>query len=96
MSKSKEELQQEKEAKEKKLVQYQHKQNRIDQRIRYLTDGEQKKRTHRLITRGAAVECVAPEVKDMGEVAFYNLVEEVFSLPKVRQLVQSATKPEGD
>ncbi len=88
--------QQEKAANEQKMAQYQHQNERLDSRIRYLTDGEQRKRTHRLITRGAAVECVAPEVKPMSEVAFFNLMEEIFSLPEVRRLLRSATETGGD
>ena len=60
-------------------------------RIRYYTEGERKKRNHRLITRGADVESVAPEVHGMSQAAFRILVEQIFSLPEVSDLVRQVT-----
>lgn len=88
--------QQERMANEQKMLQYQHQNERIDQRIRYLTEGERKKRNHRLITRGAAIESLAPEVKPMSEVAFFSLAEQIFSLPEVRKLVENFSPGEVD
>ena len=73
-----------------KVEQYQHQSQRLESRLRYYTDGERKKRNHRLITRGAAVESIAPEVRGMNERAFFLLVEKVFSLPEVAALVSHA------
>jgi len=87
MDKSREELQKEYAEAAAKLEQYQHKQQRLENRLRYYQQGERKKRNHRLITRGAAVESVAPEVREMSERAFYLLVQNVFSLPEVAALV---------
>jgi len=64
---------------------------RYENRIRYYTQGERKKRNHRLITRGGAVESIAPEVRGMSERAFFLLMEKVFSLPEVAALVSHAT-----
>ena len=47
---------------EAKVEQYQHRGQRYENRIRYYTEGDRKKRNHRLITRGAAVESIVPEV----------------------------------
>ena len=74
-----------------KLEQYQHRGQRYENRIRYYTQGERKKRNHRLITRGGAVESIAPEVRGMSERAFFLLMEKVFSLPEVAALVSQAT-----
>ena len=70
---------------------YQHRGQRYENRIRYYTQGERKKRNHRLITRGGAVESIAPEVRGMSERAFFLLMEKVFSLPEVAALVSQAT-----
>ena len=78
-----------------KLEQYRHKGQRLENRIRYYQQGERRKRTHRLVTRGAAVESIAPAVRSMGEVAFYSLMEQVFSLPEVAALVSHAVAQEG-
>ena len=73
-----------------KREQYQHKGQRLENRIKYYQQGDRKKRNHRLITRGAAVESVVPEVRSMSERAFFLLVEQVFSLPEVAALVRCA------
>ena len=87
MEKTREELEKELVEATAKEAQYQHRQQRLENRIRYYTDGDMKKRNHRLITRGAAVESVVPEVRGMSERAFFLLVEQVFSLPEVIALV---------
>ena len=38
--------------------------------------------THRLITRGAAVESILPQVKGLSEVQFYSLMEEILTRPE--------------
>ena len=53
-----------------KVEQYQHEGQRIENRIKYYQQGDRKRRNHRLITRGAAVESIAPEVLGMSERAF--------------------------
>ena len=90
--KSREELEKEYTEATAELEQYQHRQQRLENRIRYYTDGDRKKRNHRLITRGAAVESIVPEVRGMSERAFFLLVEQVFSLPEVAALVSRATE----
>ena len=72
---------------ERKLRQTKHRYQRIEQQIKYLQDGERKKRAHRLIIKGAVVESVVPEVKDMGEREFYELVQRIFDLPEVKALL---------
>ena len=91
MDKTREELQKELDEANAQLEQYQHSCQRLENRLRYYTEGERKKRNHRLITRGADVESVAPEVRGMSQTAFRLLVEEVFSLPEVVALVSRAT-----
>ena len=91
MKKSREELQKELDEANAQLEQYQHRCQRLENRLRYYTEGERKKRNHRLITRGADVESVAPEVRGMSQTAFRLLVEEVFSLPEVTALVSRVT-----
>ena len=81
---------------EAKLQQYQHRVQRLEQRKKYYEKGERQKRAHRLITRGAAVESVAPEVKPMSEQGFYSLAEQIFSMPEVRAAVQAAAQREGE
>ena len=87
MKKSREELQKEYAEATAKLEQYQHKGQRLENRIKYYQQGDRKKRNHRLITRGGAVESIVPEVCGMSERAFFVLMEQVFSLPEVAALM---------
>ena len=75
---------------EQKLAQLQRKAQQYENRIAYCEKGERHKRTHRLITRGAAVESVAPRMKVLTEVEFYALAESVFALPEVQTLLAEA------
>ena len=90
MEESREELQKEYDEATVKAEQNQHEVQRLENRIRYYSEGERKKRNHRLITRGADVESVAPEVRGMSQTAFRILVEQIFSLPEVAALVRHA------
>ena len=65
-----EKLQAEKKKIERQLVQEQHIIQRLENRAAYYEKGERRKRAHRLITRGAAIESVAPQTKDLSESAF--------------------------
>ena len=97
MKKSQKELQKEHDEAVVKREQYQHQCQRLENRIRYYTEGERKKRNHRLITRGGAVESIVPEVRGMSERAFFLLMEKIFSLPEVAALVSQATdQQEGE
>ena len=88
MKKSMGKLQKEHDEAVVKREQYQHQCQRLENRICYCTEGERKKRNHRLITRGAEVESVVPEVRGMSQSAFRILVEQIFSLPEVAALVR--------
>ena len=85
-----EKLQAEKEKVERQLAQEQHKIQRLENRAAYYEKGERRKRAHRLITRGAAVESVAPRTKDLSEIEFYAFAEQVFSLPEAQRLLTEA------
>ena len=96
MEKSREKLEKELAEATTKLEQYQHRGQRLENRIKYYQQGDRKKRNHRLITRGAAIESIAPEVRGMSERAFYVLMEQVFSLPVVTALVSRTTDQQED
>ena len=48
---------------EKQIAQYQHRAERLENREKHLEKGERTKRTHRLVTRGAAIESVCELTK---------------------------------
>ena len=75
---------------EKKLAQERSRLQRLENRNAYYEKGDRKKRANSLITRGAAVECIAPLVKALSETEFYAFTEKVFTLPEVRALLMEA------
>ncbi len=91
MEKSREELQKEYDEAFSKLEQCRHQQQRLENRINDFKEVQRRKRNHRLITRGADVESVAPEVRGMSQSAFRLLVEQIFSLPELAALVRRST-----
>ncbi len=60
---------------------------RLKNRKAYYEIGERQKRAYRLITRGAAIESIAPEIKTLGEIEFYELADKIFALPEVKNLI---------
>ena len=77
-------------AKERQLAQLQHRQQQLENRRSYYENGDRRKRTHRLITRGAAIESVEPLVKVLSETEFYAFAEKALALPEVKSLLMSA------
>ena len=77
-------------ANERQLAQLRHKQQQLENRAAYYEKGDRRKRAHRLITRGAAVESVAPLAKVLSETEFYAFVEKAFALPEVKGLIMEA------
>ena len=75
---------------EKKLAQERSRLQRLENRKSYYEKGDRQKRTHRLITRGAAVESSAPLAKALIETEFYAFTEKIFALPEVRALLMEA------
>ena len=75
---------------EKRLAQERSRLQRLENRKSYYEKGDRKKRAHRLITRGAAIESVEPLVKVLSETEFYAFAEKAFALPEVKSLLMSA------
>jgi len=86
------ELNAEKDKIEQQLVQEQHIIQRLENRAAYYEKGERRKRAHRLITRGAAIESVAPKTKDLSETAFYAFAEQVFALTDTQRLLAKTVR----
>ena len=92
-----EKLYAEQERVEQKLEQARHQQQRLENRIRYLSKAERRARNHKLITRGAAVEHLWPQVRPMTEGAFFELMEAVLALPEAQSILQAfLAKTDGD
>ena len=77
-------------ANERQLTQLQHKKQQLENRITYYEKGDRRKRAHHLITRGAAIECVAPLTKVLTETEFYAFAEKALVVPEVKGLLMEA------
>ena len=84
------ELEAEKAENERKLSQLQHKKQHLENRITYYEKGDRRKRAHHLITRGAAIESVAPLTKVLTEAKFYTFAEKVLAVPEIKCLLMEA------
>ena len=91
MSKSKEELIEEKIKNEKEIEILEHQKQRLTNRIEYLTKGDRAKRTHRLCEKGGAIESACPKTKDITSAEFYQLAELIFDLPEVKKYMERFT-----
>lgn len=72
----------EKQDAEKKLQQAQHRKQRLENQMEYLSKkrfNNQKSRNHRLIHKGIAIESVDKNTELLTETEFYKLAEEIFS-----------------
>lgn len=71
----------------KKQEQIEHQLQRAENRADFLKDNERRRRTHRLVIKGAIIEDIAPCLKHCSDQEFYNLMDEIFSLPQVQGLI---------
>ena len=77
-------------ANERQLTQLRHKQQQLENRITYYEKGDRRKRAHHLITRGAAIESVAPLTKVLTETEFYTFAEKALAVPEVKGFLMEA------
>ena len=85
-------LEAEKTEHERKITQLQHKKQQLENRITYYEKGDRRKRAHHLITRGAAIESVAPQTKELVETEFYTFAEQVFALTDTQRLLTKTVR----
>ena len=69
------------EAEELKKLQLEHKMQRLQNVTEYKVNKSKKARVSRLITRGAAIECICKDVELLDKAEFFLLVERIFSDP---------------
>ena len=83
-------LETEKAENERKISQLQHKKRQLENRITYFEKGDRRKRAHHLITRGAAIESIAPLTKVLTETEFYTFAEKALAVPEVKGFLMEA------
>ena len=91
-----EKLKEEKKDVQEELADAMKKQEQIEQQLRraenradFLKDNERRRRTHRLVIKGAIIEDIAPCLKNCSDQEFYSLMDEIFSLPQVQSLMMA-------
>lgn len=67
------------EAEELKKLQLEHKMQRLQNATEYKVNKSKKARVSRLITRGAAIECICKDVELLDKAEFFLLAERIFS-----------------
>ena len=90
MKKTKDELQNELTDAQRQHDQEQHRLQRAENRKEYFEATSRRQRNHRLITRGAAMESVFPDVKPLTEREFYEMAERISELPGIMSLIDDA------
>ena len=87
MKKTRDELQNELAEAQRQYDQEQHRQQRLQNRKEYFETTARRQRNHRLITRGAAMESVFPDIKPLTEREFYEMAERISELPGIMSLI---------
>ena len=80
------------EATERQLEREQHKLTRLQNRASYLKKVQRKQRNKRLILKGVAVETVMPDTECLSQEDFYLLVEQIYQLDAVQELVEKVSE----
>lgn len=84
-----ENLKMEQESAMQRIQQYKHQLKRLEKKKAYFEkrNPERRARNHRLITRGAAIESIAPAVKPLTEREFYTLMESILTLSGAKDMI---------
>ncbi len=59
---------------------------RLENLDEYYKRGERAKRAHRLITKGAAIESIWPESRQMEDTIFYQLMQKILTSPNADEI----------
>ena len=90
MENKRESILKQKEEAELKVQQYQHKIQLLENRRKHLEKKAGKQRTHHLCNMGGAIQSISKEADSLTRIEFYSLMEQVFALPEVQELVLQA------
>ena len=73
-----------------KVKQYENKIQLLENRKQHLEKKADRQRTHHLCNMGGAIQSISKEADSLTRVEFYSLMEQVFALPAVQELVDAA------
>ena len=86
-----EQLRAEKERAETRLAQEQHKLERLENRKKFLEQGEERNAPTAFAIWAARLRALTPEVKDLTRTEMTELMEQIFSLSEVQRAVRHMT-----
>ena len=78
-----------------RVQQYENKIRLLQNRQKHLERKADKQRTHHLCNMGGAIQSISKEADSLTRVEFYSLMEQVFALPAVQELVAAAVQNHG-
>ena len=78
-----------------KVQQYENKIRLLQNRQKHLERKSDKQRTHHLCNMGGAIQSISKEADSLTMVEFYSLMEKIFALPVVQELVAAAVQNHG-
>ena len=90
MESKRESLLKQKEDAEVKVQQYTNKIQLLENRKKHLEKKADRQRTHHLCNMGGAIQSISKEADSLTRVEFYSLMEQVFALSAVQELVAKA------
>ena len=99
MESKRESILKQKEEAELKVQQYENKIKLLQNRKQHMKKKADRQRTHHLCNMGGAIQSISKEADSLTKVEFYTLMEQVFALPAVQELVDAAMQnhePGGD
>ena len=73
-----------------KVQQYENKIQLLQNRKKHLEKKADRQRTHHLCNMGGAIQSISKAADSLTRVEFYSLMEQVFALPAVQELVAAA------
>ncbi len=82
-----------------KVQQYENKIQVLQNRKKHQEKKADRQRTHHLCNMGGAIQSISKEADSLTRVEFYSLMEQIFALPAVQELVDAAMQnhePGGD
>ena len=90
MESKRESILKQKEAAELKVQQYENKIRLLENRKKHLETKADKQRTHHLCNMGGAIQSISKEVDSLTRTEFFSLMEQVFALSAVQELLAEA------
>lgn len=78
-----------------RVQQYENKIRLLQNRQKHLERKADRQRTHHLCNMGGAIQSISKEADNLTRIEFYSLMEKVFALPAVQELVAEAVQNHG-